>query len=223
MTEPLLAEDVLLALFDLDSGTFRSEGSPLLHTLAGAVLTELVADGRIELADSRRTVRATGAAPSDELLRAPWQRLAERPADVLTLILTLGPTLRAPLVERLVDRGEISRAEHRILGIIPSSKLTLGDSGRRAELIAAVRPALVDGAEAEPRIGALAALLSASGALPALHPEIPWSAAVYTNGRRLQRGGWTAAAAGDAVTMTANAILANTLFVTATLPALLRD
>jgi len=226
-TDPLIAEDVLLLLFDPRSGAIRAEGSPLFHTLAGAVLTELALQGRVETEERTlrrgQPVRAVAGPPADPLLRATWERLEKRPADVAALILEIGPPLRAAVIDRLVERGHLRREKRRFLGLIPTTALVDGGTGRREELLAAVRPVLVDGAEPDLRTGALAALLSASDALPAMYKDIPWSGAVHTRGKKIQRGDWGAAAAGEAVTQTAAAILTSSIFVTAVLPAIQDD
>jgi hypothetical protein len=204
----LLAEDLLMLLFRPRDGVFRGEGSPLFHVLAGAVLTDLAAGGWVKLDEHTsmrgREVRALSGgaagdqppldAPADPLLRDTWERISRKPTDVYSLILEIGPHLRAPMIERLVD-----------------------------ELLAAVRGVLVDGAEPDLRTAALVALLSASGEIASMHPDIPWSGAVYTRSTQIRRGDWGAAAAGEAVARTAAAILANSLFVTVTLPGIQRD
>jgi hypothetical protein len=223
-TPPLIGEDLLLLLFDPQSGTFRGEGSPLFHTLAGAVLTELAIEGQVEI-DERATlrgreVRAIGEPPTDPLLRTTWARLADRATDVYSLILEIGPHLRASFIDRLESRGHIHKEQKKMLGCIPTTSIVDGRTSRREELLTAVRPVLLDGVDPDKRTGALAALLSASGSLPALDRDIPWSGAVYTRGIALQKGDWGAEAASDAVTRTAAAILTNSLFVAATLPAI---
>jgi len=220
---PLVADDLLLLLFDPASGTFRGEGSALFHALAGAVLTELALDGHVQIDDRTtfrgRLVSAVADPPVDPLLRTTWDRLMTRSTDVYSLILEIGPSLRSVFVERLEDRGHVRREKRRFLGLIPTTALVDGGTSRRQELLAAVRSVLVDGTEPDQRTAAVAALLSASGALPAMHREIPWSGAVYTRGVALQNGDWGAAAAGDAVARTAAAaILSNSLFATLVLP-----
>lgn len=225
---PLIAEDLLLVLFAPNDGVFRGEGSALFHALAGAVLTDLAIAGHVTI-DKRTTMRGrqvhvvAGNPPTDPLLRASWDRLERKATDVHSLILEIGPPLRAAFVDRLVERGHLRREKRRFLGLIPTEALVHAGTPRRAELLDAVRPVLVDGTEPDQRSGTLTALLSASGQLAAMHPEIPWSGAVYTNGARIQRGDWGAAAAGEAVARTAAAILANSLFVTVTLPAIRGD
>ena len=226
-TTPLVAEDLLLLLFDPSSGTFRGEGSALFHALAGAVLTELALAGQVRIDDRSflrgREVRAVGDPPADPLLRPTWERLARRPTDAYALILEIGPSLRAGFVARLEKRGHLRREPRRFLGLIPTTALVDGGTSRRDDLLAAVRPVFVDGVDPDQRTAALAALVSASGALPAMHREIPWSGAVYTRGVALQKGDWGASAAGDAVASTTAAILSNNLFLSLTLPAIRGD
>jgi hypothetical protein len=221
-TQPLIAEDLLLLLFDPQSGSIRGEGNPLFHILAGAVLTELAIEGQVEI-DERltlrgRQVRAIGTPPIDPILHKTWARLDGRPADVHSLILEIGPHLRAAFIERLVERGRITVEKKKMLGFIPTTAMVDGGTSHRTELLNAVRPVFLVGADPDQRTGALAALMSASGVLPMFDREIAWSGAVYTRGIQLQKGDWGAAAASEAVARTAAAILTSSLFVTVTLP-----
>lgn len=224
-TIPLLAEDVLLLLFDPQNGVFRGEGSTLFHILAGAVLTELAIDKRVEIND-RTTLRGrevrvvAGNAPVDPLLLTTWQRVEKHPTDVHSLILEIGPHLRAVFIDRLVERGWIRTEKKKFLGFIPDTAITGADVSHRDELMTAVRAVLRDGAEPSARIGAVVALLSASGQLPAMDREIPWSGSVYTRGMAIQKGDWGAEAVAESVARTAAAILANSLFVSVTLPTI---
>lgn len=226
---PSLAEDLLLLLFDLPSGSIRSEGSPLFHVLAGVVLTELALLGAIDIDRETtlrgRQVRVTSSlAPTDKLLLGPWQRVERKPTDAYSLVFEIGPALRALTLDRLVARGALRREKTKTLGFIPGTRLRLADgaggSGRRSELVASLRSVLVDGAESSVRSAALGALVSASGALPAMYRDIPWSGDVYTRGRELQRGRWGARIAGDAVAAAAAAVLSTSLLVTVGLPGL---
>lgn len=209
---PALAEDLLLLLFDPTSGTFAGEGMALFHVLAGAVLVDLALRGNVEIDPKQRVHAVTDQDPDDELLARAWQRITRKPVEVHTLIAEIGPPLREATVERVVARGDIHRERGRTLGFIPTTKLTSA-TPRRDELLRPVRAALVDGAEPDARTGALAALLFASGSLPALHREIPWGSAVYRRGQEMQNGEWGAAAAGEAVRRTVAGIATSTIFV----------
>ncbi|RMI13803.1 GOLPH3/VPS74 family protein [Cellulomonas triticagri] len=216
---PALVEDLLLLLLDPRSGTFAGEGMPLFHVLAGGVLVDLAVQERLVIADRStwrgRLVEATGDAPGDPLLRPAWDRAARSPVDVQVLIAEIGPVLRAPTVDRLVVRGDLRTERRRFLGLFPTQALVDGGTGRRDTLLAPVRAALVDGAEPDDRTAALAALLSASGSLPALHRDIPWSGAVHDRGKALEAADWGAAEAAEAVRRTIATITAASVAVAA--------
>ncbi len=208
---PLLAEDVLLVLFQPDSGTIAGENT-LFYVLGGAVLTELGIEGNVEIGEHRlggAQVRAVqGNAPDDELLRSGWDYVSDKPRNAQTVLAAVGPGLRGPLLDRLVERGDIRREKRRALGLFTTTALEDG-SGRRAGLVESVRAVLEDGAPPEPRVAALAALVSASGSLPQLHKEIPWKSDVITRATALEQGDWGAGAAAEAVTRTTTAIVVN--------------
>ncbi|MFJ4223442.1 GPP34 family phosphoprotein [Microbacterium sp. NPDC089695] len=216
-TGTLLAEDVILALFDPASGTIAGENT-LFYVLGGAALADLAGQGRATSEDAGFRgvlVRGIGDAPDDQLLRPAWDYIAEKPRGIQGAIAGVGPALRSPLLDRLVANGDIARTERRALGIFPTTVLAEGDSGRRASIIAAMRAVLVDGAEPSPRIASIIALVSASGGLPTLYREIPWTGAVATRAKEIERGDWAGAAAAAAVTRTMLAVITNALVISA--------
>jgi hypothetical protein len=212
-TDRLIAEDVLLVLFQPSSGTIAGENT-LFYVLGGAVLTELAQQGRVEIRDVglRGTmISAAGERPDDDLLRPAWDYVAEKPRGVQSVLAASGPTLRGPLLDRLVERGDLDRAQKKMLGFIPTTTLSEGQSGHRAELIDGMRAVLVDGETPHERIAAITALVSASGGLPVLDREIPWSNATATRAKALEQGDWAADAAAAAVTRTMTAVVTNSL------------
>lgn len=217
---PTLAEDVMLLLFQpragaRGTGVIAAEGV-LFYVMAGAVLSELGLGGHARAAEGRGDrVEATDAVPADPLLRQMWDHLVERPRGVQAVLAGLGPHLREPVLERLVERGDIERGTRKALGLFETTVLE-GDGGpRRAALMAEVRAVLVDGAEPTPRTAALAALLFASGAMPQLHGEIPWTSPVIARATALQQGDWGAGAAASAVTRAMTAIVTNNVVIAA--------
>lgn len=210
--QPLLAEDLLLLLFSPEDRTIGGEGT-LFYVLGGAVLTELALDDlvTIEQAGLRGTqVLSVGETPPDnEILRSAWEYSKDKPREVQGMLASIGPSLRDQLLESLVDRGDLEREKSKAFGFIPTTTLREGDTGRRATLMSRVQAVLIDGAEPDARTAALAALLSASGALPTLHREIPWESDVIVRAKALENGDWGAAAASSAVARTMNAITIN--------------
>lgn len=217
--EPLLVEDTLLLLFQPDSGSIAGENI-LFYVLGGAVLADLALAGRIEIQKKGLSTRVhaigAGDAP-DALLDPALAYIAAKPRDVQTVLAAIGPVLREPVLDRLVERGDISREKGKMLGVFPSTTLALG-SDRRVALMQRVRAALVDGDPADERTAASIALLSASGTLPQFHSEIPWSGDVYTRGKEFERGDWGAAAASSAVTRTMTSVVINAAIAATVLP-----
>lgn len=219
---PTLPEAVLLLLFDPRTGAIVGEGQPLMYTLGGAMLLELAGGGHLDVPRGRRlgalTVRALGDGPQDPLLRDVWEKIRRRPADARVLVMTLGPELREPVLDRLVQRGHLRRVPHRVFGLFSSHRLEPGDTGLRDRLLVPVRSALVDGTEPDARTSALGALLASGNNLAAMDADIPWSGQVHRRGRALKRGEWGAEAAADVVLANAVAQLAGTVFVAGVLP-----
>ncbi|GAB4086307.1 hypothetical protein GCM10028784_29370 [Myceligenerans cantabricum] len=222
---PILAEDLLLLLFQPNGGLRRGTGTiagenTLFYTLAGAVLADLGLGEHVRTEPGRggttRVAAIEDRPPADDILRSTWDHLSEKPRGVQTTLAAIGTTLRGPLLDRLVERGDIRRGTRRTLGLFDSTVLEDGGSGRRAGLVADVRHVLVDGAEPTARVAALTALLSGSGTLPWFDEEIPWTTPVITRAKALEQGSWGAGAAAEAVARTVTATIVNNAVVAAT-------
>src|SRR5690554_5034938 len=102
---PTLAEDLLLLLFQPSSGTIAGEGT-LYYVLAGAVLAELGFEEHVRTGTGRTgapTVEAIpGNPPADDLLHDSWRYVTGKQRGVQTVLAAIGPTLREPLLDRLV-------------------------------------------------------------------------------------------------------------------------
>src|SRR5690606_6525298 len=140
-----------------------------------------------------------GRTPSDEILRSAWDYVADKPGVVQTMLAAIGPALRQPLLERLIARGDIREEIGKVLGMLKTTTLKDGGSGRRSGLIRHVCDVLVDAVAPTPRVAALAALMWGSGTLHLFDPEIPWSSVVTTRAQELGRGNWSAEGATQSV------------------------
>ncbi|ADB29924.1 hypothetical protein Kfla_0806 [Kribbella flavida DSM 17836] len=214
--EPTLAEDLLLLLFQPSSGTIAGENT-LFYALGGAVLADLALQGHVTVDESSGGKLATAGnePPADPALRSAWDYIDEKQRRVQTVLAAIGPALRQPLLQRLIDRGDLTQVQRKTLLVFTTTALQEGGNGRRAELLAAVRGALVDGGEPTARVAALAALISGSGTLPQFHREIPWNSAVISRAKELERGNWGAGAAAEAVTRTVTATVVNNVVIAA--------
>src|SRR5690606_28486527 len=128
-----------------------------------------------------------------------WDYVAEKPRGVQTVLAATGTALREPLLDRLIESGELRRRERRSLGFIRSSVIEEGDPTRRRMLLADIQSVLVDRGEPTPRTAALAALLYGSGTLPQFDRDIPWTSAVIMRAEELKEGNWGAGATANAV------------------------
>lgn len=149
--EALIAEDTLLLLFQPDSGTIAGENI-LFYVLGGAVLADLALTGRVEAEEHGlfTRVRAVGDGDAPDPLLAPaLTSLSKKAQDVQAVLAGIGPQLRGPVLDRVVARGDLNRAEGKVLGLFPTTKLTLAGE-RRSDLIRRVRAALIDGDDPDP-------------------------------------------------------------------------
>lgn len=219
--ETLIVEDLLLLMLDDETGTPAGAGT-LHYPLGGAVLVELALLGRVEAEAGRGglngpKVSAVGAGPlPDPLLQSAYDKVAEKPRAVQTLILEIGSRLWEPLVDRLVERGLVRREKKRVLGLFKMTMLSAADPAHEAELRRTIRAVLEDGAEPDTRTAAVIALLSSSGTLPMLRPALPWSSTVHKRAKALEDGNWGARAVNTAVARTAAAIAVSTATVAVT-------
>ncbi|MFD4643458.1 GPP34 family phosphoprotein [Lentzea sp. NPDC058436] len=207
----LIVEDLALLLMDDESGTPAAAGT-LHYTMGGAVLVELALAGLVEVRDKKVVV--AGSAPEDPLLRSGYEKVAEKPRSVDSVLLKIGADMWSQVVERLIERGLIAREKKRVLGLFRMTTLPATDTSHEEEVRQRIRAVLVDGETPDARTAALTALLSASGALPALRPQLAWSGDVARRAKELEEGNWGAEAVSAAVTRTAATIAASTAAVT---------
>ena len=219
--EPLIVEDLLLLLLDDETGTPATAGT-LYYALGGAVLAELALSDRIVADESRAglngpKVRTAGDGPlPDPLLQSAYDKVAEKERGVQTLLVEIGTRLWDPLIERLLARGLIRKEQKKVLGLFKVNQLPAADGAHEAALRERIKAVLVRGETADPRTAVVIALLSASGALPALRPFLAWSSDVYHRAKEYENGDWGAAAVNEAVTRTTAAIAAGAAVAVAT-------
>lgn len=221
-TEVTLAEDIMLVLFQPSSGTIAGENI-LFYVLGGALLADLSLRGYLQVGDSegpnaKRLATIGAQPPGDALLRSAWEYLDEKPRRIQTVLAAIGPSSREPVLARLIARGDIEQSEGKWL-FFKTQSLAEGETGRRASLLASLQSVLVDGVEPTSRVASLAALLSGSGSLHRLHPDIPWNSAVIGRAKELETGSWGASAAAEGVARTVTAtVISNILIAAAVTP-----
>jgi hypothetical protein len=169
----LLAEDLLLLLTDDATGKTVVDGTTLDLALAGAVLLELAAQERVEVAGpgeqvqkGRLTVR-NGSPTGDPILDEALTRLAakgpQKPASVLPRLTKM---LRESLYNRLVARGILRFEQGRILGIFATRQWPAAEAAHETEVRRGLYDVLVVGREPAEREAMLVSLLQSVDALP---------------------------------------------------------
>ena len=169
----LIAEDLLLLLTDDDSGKPLVDTSELDLGLAGAILVDLAALDRVDVAGPGESVKQgrlyvrdgapTGEPVLDETLSRIESRSPQKPASALPH-LTKG--LRESLYNRLVERGIVRAEQGKVLGIFPSRQWPAADSRHEDETRRGLQEVLVVGREPTEREALLISLLYAVEQVP---------------------------------------------------------
>ncbi|OQO89484.1 GPP34 family phosphoprotein [Saccharomonospora piscinae] len=221
----LIAEDLLLLVYDDEAGKPAGMISNLEYSLSGALLVELALRERVDVtteADEgepgRMVVRdgaPTGSAPLDDAL----ERLAGlegcKPKDVL------GPLAKGDLTTRLLDglaeRGILRKEQGRVLGLFPTTRWPAEDSRHEDEVRAQLRRVLHEGVEPDERTAALIALLAITTALKHVLDTGDKDAArtAQRRAKEIAEGNW----AGDALRKAVEEIVTATLLVPTVLAA----
>jgi hypothetical protein len=169
----LIAEDLLLLLYDDETGKPLTGSAELECALAGAVVIELIRLGRLDLAESGEDVKEdrlevldaglTGNPILDERLRLLGDKQGKR---LRGLIPKLAKDLPEQVRDGLAERGVLSKERGRVLGLFPVTRWPAKDAQHESELRVQLEGVLIQDKEPDQRTGALIALLSAVDAVP---------------------------------------------------------
>jgi Golgi phosphoprotein 3 (GPP34) len=172
LPETLPARLYLMA-YDTAKGRLTARGR-LGHLLRAAALTDLLLGGHIEDADGRPRANARAPLPADPVLAAvlddvaqsrarPWRHWIRRHASAAN----------AAVARQLAAEGWIEAEPGRVLGVVPSTRVTLPEPavvGRLGDRIRAALRATTPVSDVEPRNAALVAL-AAAGELSTVLPK----------------------------------------------------
>ena len=216
----ILAEDLLLLLYDDDSGRPVVDGTKVDFGLAGAVLLDLALQGRVAVAAKGERVRqgrlyvtdheSLGDPILDEALAGIGADDGRRTPKSILGMLKKG--LRARLLYRLADRGILHREQRRVLGLFPTERWPAVDASHEREVRQRLH-AVLSGAEPDERTAAIVALLHALDAVPKVVP-IDDRRAAKRRAKEVAEGAWAAEAVRKAIqdiqTATMAAVMAAT-------------
>ncbi len=174
MPRPLhLQEELLLLALHDEKGSFH--GSMHAYALAGAVVTELLLEGRLRVAQGkrkRRYLELVDPSPTgDPVLDHALARIATHPRReqisrwVSRLATERRPSLAHRVAEDLVQAGILVREEGRILGIFRRVRFPTARHDPEAALVARLTAALQSEADPDPRTAVVLALGHSAGLL----------------------------------------------------------
>lgn len=161
-----LAEELALLAFDARTGkVVGAAAGRLEYGLAGAVLMELLIEGRLTARDGRLEVSdasRTGEPVLDHVLARV--RETRRLRDLRGWVDRLAtPELRELVVDRLVDRGVLSRESGRVLWVFASSRYPERDPAPEQRVRRRVRRAVLEERHPGVHLAALVSLVEACG------------------------------------------------------------
>ena len=118
-----ITEDLVLLLFDPESGRAVVDSTSLDRAIGGALLLDLSTRDRLTAEGAGAKARLSVAdfsATGDPLVDAALARLDGRnPLRAQKAVEWLAHKTREPVLQRLVERGLVRRDRGRLLGIIP--------------------------------------------------------------------------------------------------------
>ncbi len=161
----LVAEDILLLI----TATEKRSIQYVELITAGGLLTDLAFAGNVRVTEPGESVRKSRIVavpdatwPIDDLLVGALTVITAKPYwSARPLVDKLSNKLPATLYRRLSRAELVSGAESKVLGLFPTTRWTLIDRRRVAELHARLDEVFLFGAQPDPHVAALAALLSA--------------------------------------------------------------
>lgn len=211
MTRPIAAELLLLAL-DEKSGKSLVDSTTLGAGLIGAAVVDLVLDGALELVQAEggpvkagRLTRTGRNAPAGEPMSVILEKVhGKKPKAAVSELYAWSwkdnaGTLKQELLEQMAVEGLLSKEDHKILGLFPSTRWKEADGRDEAEIRSRLRAVVVEGHDPDERTGALVSLVSALDLAPKLFPDAE-KKQVRARAEEVRRQQWAGQAVHDAVT-----------------------
>ncbi len=202
----LIAEDLLLLMYDDETGK-PIVGSPKLeYALGGALLIELTTLGKVDITAGGNGERpgrlkvldssSTGDPILDDRLAYVVGKAGKKPKDVLS---GLSKKVRDQLLARLAERGILEANEGKVLGLFPVTRWPAKDAQHEGEVRAALESVLKVGIMPDQRTGALIALLSALDVVPKVITDAVDKRQLRARAKVIADSDWAAAAVKKAV------------------------
>ncbi|MBP2350469.1 hypothetical protein JOF29_001552 [Kribbella aluminosa] len=199
----LIAEDVLLLLYDDQTGKPITGSPGLDFALAGAVLIELTLQQKLDITTEGKVGRLQvldGAPTGDPILDERLSHLVDKPGKKpKDQIKPLSKHLRDQLLARLAQRGVLEAEQGKVLGLFPVTRWPAKDARHELEVRAQLESVLTQGLAPDQRTAALIALLSALNVVPKVITDSVDTRALKQRAKEIADSDWAAAAVKKAV------------------------
>jgi hypothetical protein len=199
----LIAEDLLLLLYDDQTGKPITGSPGLDYALAGAVLIELTLQQRLDITTEGKPGRLqvldgspTGDLILDERLSTVVNKPGKKPKDQIG---PLSKHLRDQLLTRLAQKGVLEADQGKVLGLFPVTRWPAKDARHEMEVRTQLESVLTQGLAPDQRTAALIALLSALNVVPKVITDAVDNRALKQRAKEIADSDWAAAAVKKAV------------------------
>lgn len=199
----MIAEDLLLLLYDDQTGKPITGAPGLDFSLAGAVLIELTLQQKLDITTEGKAgrLRVLDGAPTgdpilDERLSYVIDKPGKKPKDQIK---PLSKHLRNQLLARLAQRGVLEADQGKVLGLFPVTRWPAKDARHEMEVRTQLEGVLRQGLAPDQRTAALIALLSALNVVPKVITDAVDNRALKQRAKEIADSDWAAAAVKKAV------------------------
>ncbi|MFD3403882.1 GPP34 family phosphoprotein [Kribbella sp. NPDC058693] len=202
----LIAEDLLLLMYDDETGKPITGSPGLDYALAGAVLIELTLQHKLDITGQNSgekpgRLKVLDGAPTgdpilDERLSYVVDKPGKKPKDQIG---KLSKHLRDQLLVRLAERGVLEAEEGKVLGLFPVTRWPAKDARHESEIRAKLHSVLAQGLAPDERTGALIALMSALNVVPKVVTDAVDKRALKQRAKEIADSDWAAEAVKKAV------------------------
>lgn len=207
----LIAEDLLLLLYDDATGKPIAGSPGLDYALAGAVLIELTLGGKLDITtDGKGRLQVLDGTPTgdpilDERLAYVVGKPGKKPKNQIG---ALSKRLRDQLLARLAERGVLEADQGKVLGLFPVTRWPAKDARHELEVRTKLEGVLNQGLMPDQLTAALIALLSALNVVPKVITDAVDKRALKRRAKEIADSDWAADAVKKAVSEMQAAITA---------------
>src|SRR5690348_16212113 len=196
----LIAEDLLLLLYDDRTGKPITGSPGLDFALAGAVLIELTLQQKLDVTAKGRLQVLDGAPTGDPILDERLSYIVNRPGKKpKDQIKPLSKHLRDQLLTRLAQKGVLEADQGKLLGLFPVTRWPAKDARHELEVRTQLESVLTNGLAPDQRTAALIALLSALNVVPKVITDAVDKRELKQRAKEIADSDWAAAAVKKAV------------------------